>query len=82
VRRELAVSPTVADPVQQSMPPTLCPKLRLKREMVAAEEAAKVHDDRMERRQEPSRSGVLRQPRPVIERSSSLGSICAALAWA
>jgi hypothetical protein len=43
------VTPTVAEPVQQTMPPTVCPKLRLMREMIAAEEAAKVQDDRAQR---------------------------------
>ena len=32
------------------MPPTVCPKLRLMREMIAAEEAAKVQDDRAQRK--------------------------------
>ena len=44
------VTPTVAEPVQQTMPPTVCPKLRLMREMIAAEEAAKVQDDRAQRK--------------------------------
>jgi hypothetical protein len=44
------VTPTVAEPVQPPMPPTNCPKLRLMREMIAAEEAAKVQDDRAQRR--------------------------------
>ena len=43
------VTPTVAEPVQQPMPPTVCPKLRQMREMIAAEEAAKVQDDRAQR---------------------------------
>ena len=48
-RRPATVTPTVAEPVQQTMPPTVCPKLRLMREMIAAEEAAKVQDDRAQR---------------------------------
>jgi hypothetical protein len=48
---ELAVTPTVAEPVQQPMPPTVCPKLRLMREMIAAEEAAKVQNDRAQRQE-------------------------------
>ena len=43
------VTPTVAEPVQQPMPPTVCPKLRLMREMIAAEEAAKIQNDRAQR---------------------------------
>ena len=39
-----AVTPIVAEPVQQPMPPTECPKLRQMREMVAAEEAAKAQN--------------------------------------
>ena len=39
----------IAEPVQQPMPPTVCPKLRLMREMIAAEEATKVQDDRAQR---------------------------------
>ena len=46
----MTVAPTVAEPVQQTMPPTVCPKLRLMREMIAAEEAAKVQDDRAQRK--------------------------------
>jgi hypothetical protein len=48
---ELAVTPTAAEPVQQPMPPTNCPRLRLMREMIAAEEAAKVRDDRTQRQE-------------------------------
>ena len=43
------VAPTVAEPVQQPMPPTNCPKLRQMREMIAAEEAAKMQNDRAQR---------------------------------
>ena len=43
------VTPTVAEPVQQPMPPTNCPKLRLMRELLAEEAAAKVQNDRAQR---------------------------------
>ena len=46
------VAPTVAEPVQQPMPATSCPKLRLMREMIAAEEAAKVQNDRAQRQED------------------------------
>jgi hypothetical protein len=39
----------IAEPVQQPMPPTVCPKLRRMREMIAAEEAAKMQNDRTRR---------------------------------
>ena len=42
-------TPIVAEPVQPPMPATDCPKLRLMREMIAAEEAAKFRDDRAQR---------------------------------
>jgi hypothetical protein len=42
-------TPTVAEPVQQTMPPTVCSKLRRMRELLADEEAAKVQDDKARR---------------------------------
>ena len=42
---------TVAEPVQQPMPPTNCPKLRRMRDMIATEEEAKVQDDRAQRQE-------------------------------
>jgi hypothetical protein len=42
-------TPTVAEPVQPTMPPTVCPKLRRMRELLADEAAAKVQDDRARR---------------------------------
>jgi hypothetical protein len=39
------VAATVAQPVQQAMPPTDCPKLRRMRELIAEEEAARHRDD-------------------------------------
>jgi hypothetical protein len=47
-RPEPAAS-TVAEPVPQPIPPTKCPKLRRFREMMAAEEAAKIQNDRAQR---------------------------------
>ena len=41
------ISPTVPEP----MPPAVCPKLRQVREMIAAEAAAKVQDDRGQRQE-------------------------------
>ena len=48
---ELAVRPTVAELVQQPMPPTNCPKLRRMRDMIATEEEAKVQDVRAQRQE-------------------------------
>ena len=47
------VTPTVAEPVQQPMPPTNArlPKLRLMRELLAEEAAAKVQNDRAQRQE-------------------------------
>jgi hypothetical protein len=42
-------SEPVAEPVQPPMPPTNCPKLRLVRELLAKEAAAKVQNDRDQR---------------------------------
>ena len=49
--RELAVSPIVAEPVQQPMPTTICPKLRRMRELLVEEAAAKAQNDRAQRRE-------------------------------
>ena len=43
------VAPTVVEPAPQPTPLTNCPKLRKMREMIAAEEAAKMQNDRAQR---------------------------------
>jgi hypothetical protein len=45
------ITPIVAEPVQPPMPTTVCPKLRQVREMISAEEAAKVQDDKAQRQE-------------------------------
>ena len=45
----MTVAPTVVEPAPQPMPPTNCPKLRKMREMIAAEEAAKMQNDQAQR---------------------------------
>ena len=68
------VSPTVPEP----LPPTVCPKLRQVREMIAAEDAAKVRDDRMQRQEAAIQKWRSAPAESGMPHSSSLGSICAA----
>ena len=78
-RRRRSAPTVVAEPVQQPMPPTDCPKLRQMREMIAAEEAAKVQDDRAQRQAAAIEKWHVHASRErQSRRSSSLGSICAA----
>jgi hypothetical protein len=45
----ITVIPTITEPVVPTMPETACPKLRRARELLRAEQIAKLHDRRLER---------------------------------